>query len=111
MEINFITRRLMRTFSSQRALSREHGDRMARVIGMRLAVLRRADNLSLVPTTRPMRLHQLTGRRQGQFAVDLVHPFRLIIVPDHDPIPRTDDGSIDKLRVTAITIVEVIDYH
>ena len=111
MDIAFRTRRLRRTFNSQRELNRAYGNRMARTIMMRLAVLKNSHALSLVPTSRPDRLHQLSGNRSGQFAVDLVHPFRLIFAPNHDPTPLKEDGGIDRDRVTAITIMEVVDYH
>ena len=78
---------------------------------MRLAVLANAPTLAAVPHTPPDRRHQLTGDREGQYAVDLDHHNRLIFVPNHDPVPRLDDGGIDIDRVTAITIMEVTDYH
>ena len=84
---------------------------MAKAIQNRLAVLKNAHNLSLVPTIPPERLHQLTGNRKVQFAVDLVHPQRLVFEPNHDPIPVKEDGGIDKGLVTTITIIEVVDYH
>ncbi len=84
---------------------------MARVIMVRLAVLRGANHLGLVPVERPDRRHQLTGPLKNNFAVDLVHPFRLVFRPDHNPIPRKDDGGIDLEAVTAIEIIELIDYH
>jgi len=77
----------------------------------RLAVLRAAKTLALVPTTPPDRRHQLLADRDEQFAVDLVHPYRLVFEPDHDPVPRKIDGGIDVARVTAITVLDVIDYH
>ena len=45
------------------------------------------------------------------FAIDLVHPFRLVFEPNHDPLPRRKDGGIDLEQVTAIKILEVVDYH
>lgn len=78
---------------------------------IRLAVLKAARTLALVPTTPPDRRHQLRGDRDEQFAVDLVHPHRLVFEANHDPLPRKDDGGIDVEQVTAITIIEVIDYH
>ena len=111
MDIAFSTRKLARTFNSGSALAKEYGDRMARIIQIRLAVLRNARTLALVPTSPPDRRHLLTGRRSGQYAVDLVHPFRLVFEPNHDPVPRTEDGGIDINQVTAITITEVVDYH
>lgn len=84
---------------------------MARVIMMRMAVLGAARNLELVPTTPPERRHQLVGDRHEQFAVDLVHPYRLVLEANHEPVPRRDDGGIDTEQVTAITILDVVDYH
>ena len=111
MDIAFSTRKLARTFNSGSALAKEYGDRMARTIQIRLAVLRNARTLALVPTSPPDRRHLLTGRRSGQYAVDLVHPFRLVFEPNHDPVPQTEDGGIDINQVTAVTITEVVDYH
>lgn len=84
---------------------------MTKTIMKRLAVLRAARNLGLVPSTPPDRRHQLRGDRDEQFAVDLVHPHRLVFGANHDPVPRKEDGGIDVEQVTAITITDVIDYH
>lgn len=89
MDIAFRNRGLARTFNSERALQKTHGARMARAIMNRLAVLRAAANLALVPVTPPERCHRLRGARDGQFAVDLVQPYRLEFAADHDPLPRT----------------------
>ena len=109
MDIAFRTRKLERAFNSVTALQKTYGAQMSKVIMMRMAVLKAARNLALVPTTRPERRHQLSGNREGQFAVDLVH--RLVFEPNHRPLPRKDDGGIDTEQVTVITILDVIDYH
>ena len=111
MDIAFRTRKLEKTFNSAGELQKAYGARMAKAIMNRLAVLMAARTLALVPTTPPDRRHQLRGDRDEQFAVDLVHPHRLVFEPNHDPLPRKDDGGIDVEQVTAITIIEVIDYH
>ena len=111
MDITFRTKKLMRTFNSKRTLQKAHGDRMARTIQTRLAVLKNARTLSMVPTTPPDRRHQLGSDRRGQYAVDLVHPHRLVFVPNHDPVPRKEDGGFDTDKITAITIIDVVDYH
>ena len=111
MDIAFRTRKLEKTVNAADTLQRAYGAPMARVIMLRMAVLRAARNLSLVPTTPPERRHQLVGDRDEQFAVDLVHPYRLVFEANHEPVPRKDDGGIDKERVTAITILDVVDYH
>ena len=111
MEISFRTRKLARIFDSKRALIREYGNRAARTIMIRLAVLQDSETLAEVPKTPPDRMHQLTGNRDEQFAVYLVHPYRLVFEPDHDPLPRKKDGGLDLELVTAIMVMEVVDYH
>ena len=111
MDIAFRTRKLERIFNSAAALQKAYGARMARMIMTRLAVLEEAANLASVPTTPPDRSHLLRGDRAGQFAVDLVHPHRLVFEPNHELLPRAEDGGIDAGQVTAIVIVEVTDYH
>lgn len=70
-----------------------------------------ARTLVLVHTLPPDRRHHLRGDRGEQFAVDLVHPHRLVFEANHASFLRKDDGGIDVEQVTAITIIEVIDYH
>jgi toxin HigB-1 len=111
MEISFARTKLKKVFDSKAALVTSYGEAIARKIGARMAVLKNARSLSHVPTTKPERCHQLSEDRDEQFAVDLVHPHRLVFEPNHDPMPRKEDGGIDKERVTAITILEVVDYH
>ena len=111
MEISFQNRRLERRFNSERELRRQYGTRMARAISARVLVLASADSLAMIPNVPPERLHLLEGQRPNQFAVDLIHPYRIVFDIDHDPIPRKDDGGIDLTRVTAITIIDVVDYH
>ena len=53
----------------------------------------------------------LKGDRKGTFAVLLQNPLRLIFEPDHEPVPVKEDGGIDLTAVTAITILEITDYH
>lgn len=111
MDITFRQRNMQKVFNSQKELERKYGPRMTRVIQNRMTVLRRAQTLNMVPTEKPERCHPLKGDRRGQFAVDLVHPQRLVFEPNHDPVPRTEDGGVDKDQISAITIIEVIDYH
>jgi proteic killer suppression protein len=58
-----------------------------------------------------MRCHELAGNRQGQLAVDVKHPQRIVFEPADDPVPRALDGGLDWKRVKRIKIVEVVDYH
>lgn len=111
MEITFQTKKLHGTFESERNLRKEFVSEIAKAIMRRMAVLKAAPCLEDVSHRPPERRHALAGDRQGQFAVDLKHPYRLIFQPAHDPLPLKDDGGIDLRRVTAIIIIEVEDYH
>lgn len=110
MEISY-SNRVERSFRTEPALRRTYGDRMAQSIIARLLVLGDCATLSDVPTAPPERRHLLVGNRGGQYAVDVGGQYRLIFVPDHDPIPLREDGGIDTDRVTAVIILDVLDYH
>ncbi|MDE2729838.1 MAG: system killer suppression protein [Bacteroidota bacterium] len=111
MTINFRTRKLKKLLDSDNALQRGYGQQGAKRVKARMALLLGAGSLHQVPRQSPERLHQLKGRRKEEFAVDLGPRLRLTFVPDHDPVPRYQDGGIDLKRVTAITIRNIEDYH
>lgn len=111
VEVSFKTKKLAKVLNSTSAIRRTYGTRMERDIATRLALLRNAPALSRVPIVPPERLHRLKGHRKNQFAVDLTHPYRLVFVPDHKPLPLREGGGIDLTRVTSIMVVEIVDYH
>jgi len=107
VDIAFDKPKLQKVFNHESRLIKEYG----KIIMRRMAVLKAATKLEQVPHRKPERRHELSGRRKGEFAVDLKHPFRLVFRPNHDPIPLKEDGGIDLKLVTAITIIRVEDYH
>lgn len=111
VEISFKDRYLWKACSSRKESDRRWGPENAGKIRQRLEDLRAFACLADVPSTPPFRCHPLKGERAGQYAIDVRHPFRLLFEIDHDPIPLTADGSVDRKRVTAICIVGVEDYH
>jgi proteic killer suppression protein len=111
MRISFISRRLAKACSIHREMRTAFGSRMADVLASRLQDLEAARTLATISRLPPCRCHELKGNRKGQLAIDLVHPHRLIFVPDHDPEPLKDDGGLDWARVSQILVVEVGNYH
>jgi plasmid maintenance system killer protein len=72
----------------------------------------RVRNLEDLKRYPQLKLHPLHGNREGQLAVSLDGPYRLVFEPYHDPLPmRKDGGTIDWARVTCIRILKVEDYH
>ena len=110
MHIEYAHRKLEKIFNDATRLKKEYGSEQAQKIQRRLAVLDAAVNLAEVPTDKPDRCHALKGNRSGQFAVDLKHPFRLIFKPK-GAMPKQEDGSLDKMQVKEIVILQVEDYH
>ncbi len=85
--------------------------KMADKLAQRLEELASADTLADISHLPPPRCHALKGNRSGQFSVDLMHPYRLIFTPDHEPVPLTEDGGIDLRLVTKILIISIDDTH
>jgi proteic killer suppression protein len=111
MKIDFQTTKMAKVLNSEKELQRTYGAPQAKKIKLRMKTLEAAATLHEVPKIPPDRCHQLAGDRDGQFAVDLVQPSRLIFKPKGD-ISRRPDGGIDLNKVTEITIIEIAkDYH
>ena len=111
MDITFRTHRIGQIMCSSKELVLEYGKENATLIKRRMAFLEAAPCLADVPAERPCRRHQLKGRLAGYFAVDVKHPFRLIFRPTNEPLQYKSDGGLDLVRVTAIEIFGVEDYH
>jgi proteic killer suppression protein len=111
MELQFKSRKLEKVCLSERDSVRTWGAKRARVVRRRLAQLAAAESLAVVSSLPPARLHPLVGDRDGHFAVDVMHPFRLVFEPYHEDVPRLADGGVDRAKITAIRILDVEDYH
>ena len=109
MKVRFATSQLQKTMSSSSALSRRYGALGARKIRTRLSQLEAADSLADLRSL-PGRWHELTGDRPGHLAADVHQPYRMILRPA-EPVPRTEDGSLDWDRVTTVIITEIAGYH
>ncbi len=110
MDLFFKSKKLASVMGDEGALKRAYGDRNAREIRCRLAVLCAVPSLAEVPRLRPERCHPLTGPLVGRFAVDVIDPFRLVFEPaPGSPIGR--GGRVNLAKVTAIVILEIVDYH
>ena len=111
MDIVFAKEKLKKIFNKETLLIKTYGIENGRIIKRRLSVLRAAPNLSHVSHRPPERRHELIGKRKGEYAVDLKHPFRLIFLPNYNPIPLKEDGSFDLEKIISIIIKSVEDYH
>lgn len=84
---------------------------MARQANARMKDLRASENLAVLMKIPAARCHQLKGGKKEQFAVDISKNYRLIFEPDHNPVPRKADNSLDYIRIVDIKILGKEDYH
>ena len=110
IDISWADRKLAKDCATDRAGVRRFGPQQWEALRRRLAVLRAAPTLADMRGT-PGRLHPLGADRAAQYALDLRGPSRLVFEPDHEPLPEQPAGGLDETKVTAIRIVEVVDYH
>ncbi len=71
---------------------------MAELIHLRIDQLNAAETVEEMINFSIGRCHQLNGNREGQYALDLVHPYWLIFV-------KIDD------QIQIVKIIEIVDYH
>jgi proteic killer suppression protein len=110
IDVAWADRKLEKSCSSESAGARRWGTDHWSLMKRRLATLRATPTLKDMDQA-PGNCHALSANRAGQFAVHLWGQYRFVFLPNHDPVPRTDDGSIELTDITRITITEVVDYH
>jgi plasmid maintenance system killer protein len=111
VEVGFDSRRLQELFNDPAKLRRRFGAERARKIALRLSQIAAAADLGDLCRVPQARCHQLTADRSERFSLDLDGPYRLLIEVGDDPIPRLDDGGIDRDQVHRVYVMEVTDTH
>ncbi len=85
---------------------------MARKVDLRLEQLSKAPDLNAMRYIPAANCHELRADRRGELAVDISPNHRILFIPDHDPLPKKDDGALDWMQVTSIVITAIgEDYH
>lgn len=98
MKIEYNSKSIEKICTNASAAEKKYGMDMAEKIQMRIDQIKAADSIDQMVQYRIGRCHSLKGKRNGQFAVDLVHPQRLVF--------EKKDG-----KIYIANIVEIVDYH
>lgn len=77
---------------------RAYGREMSEKIQMRIDEISAADTVEEMIQYRIGRCHPLSNNRKGQYAVDLVHPYRLVF-----------EKRGNEIQIAYI--IEIVDYH
>lgn len=98
MQVEYKNDKLRKICTIASYAQRAYGDKMVNKIHQRIDELNAADGVSEMLKYHIGRRHLLQGERSGQYALDLVHPYRLIFVEVKDTIE-------------IVNVIETVDYH
>lgn len=98
MDITYKNNKIMKICMDAKIADRTYGNEMSQKIQMRIDEIRAVDTVEEMIQYRIGRCRPLSNNRKGQYAVDLVHPYRLVF---------EKHGS----EVQIAHIMEIVDYH
>ena len=98
MKITYRNRRIEKVCTDARTAERAYGQEMANKIHQRIDEIRAADTVEMMLQFHIGRCHPLAQNRKGQFAMDLIHPYRLVFEKNGEEIQIAH-------------ILEIVDYH
>jgi len=98
LDITYKTRKLEKICTDVKAAEKAHGPEMADIIHQRIDEITAAETVEMMIQFHIGRCHPLRQNRKGQYAVDLVHPYRLVFEKHGNTIQIAH-------------ILEIIDYH
>ncbi len=109
MDIGFKNLHLRELCENSRSAKQELGEACAKKLHARIADIQAAASVSVLVVGKP---HPLTGKNDYmKYSIHLDKGMRLLIEPDHDPIPSRDDGGIEWNQVTKVKITYIGNYH
>ncbi len=97
-QLCYKSKRLEKVCTHADIAQKQYGRRMAYLIHQRVDELRAAESIEELIRYSIGRCHPLLGDRKGEYAMDLVHPYRLIF-------------EQTEARMSIIRIMNIEDYH
>ena len=98
MEITYRNNKIKKVCTDAKAAEKTYGREMAEKIHQRIGEITAADTVEMMIRFHIGRCHPLVQNRKGQYAMDLVHPYRLVFEKKGDIIQIAN-------------ILEIVDYH
>lgn len=98
MRIEYKSRELEKVCTVAHEAEKKHGMQMAGKIHQRIDEITAADSVEMLIQYKIGRCHELKGRRKEQYAMDLIHPYRLVF---------EKRGT----EIQVVRIMEIVDYH
>lgn len=98
MLIEYNSKSIEKVCTNASAAVKKHGQAMADKINQRIDEITAADSVEEMIQYKIGRCHPLQNNRKSQYAVDLVHPYRLVF---------EKKGN----QINIVNIIEIVDYH
>lgn len=98
MIIRYKSKKLEKVCTDYASAQRVHGKDMARIIHMRIDQIAATDSVEILVKYSIGRCHPLLGNRDGEYAMDLIQPYRLIF-------------EVKKTEINIAKILCIDDYH
>jgi len=98
LNITYKSNKIKKVCTDAKAAERTYGREMANKIHQRIDEISAADTVEMMIQFHIGRCHPLAQNRKGQYAVDLVHPYRLVF-----------EKTGDEIQIA--NILEIVDYH
>lgn len=107
MKVEYKSNKLKKQCENPKEAQKAYGTDIGNKLTQRVNEFLAATTLVDIKFNKPSRLHRLKGDRSDEYAVDLVHPFRLVFKPIVN-----ENSNINKLEcINIVKIEEVEDYH
>ena len=98
MKVEYNSRSIEKVCTNAAIAEKKYGLEMAEKIQMRIDEIKAADSVEQMIQFHVGRCHPLKGKRKKQFAVDLIHPQRLVF-----------EKKGNEIRIA--NILEIVNYH
>lgn len=98
MDITYKNKKIRKVCTDANAAEKMYGRKMAEKIQQRIDQITAADSVEMLIEFHIGRCHPLKQNRKGQYAVDLVHPYRLVF-----------EKKGDEIQIAIV--LEIVDYH
>lgn len=98
LQITYKNKKIEKVCTKYFEAEQKYGKEMAEKIHMRIDQITAALSIEMLLQFRIGRCHLLKGNRKTQYAMDLVHPYRLVFEKDGD-------------NIQIAHILEIVDYH
>lgn len=98
MQVEYKNSKIAEVCTDISKAEKRHGKEMAEKIHLRIKQISAATSVEMLLQYKIGRCHQLKGKRKTQYAMDLVHPYRLVF-----------EKKGNEIQIAYIK--EIVDYH